>query len=644
VDSIQRRKERLNDRNSKRKTNANHHVLDVLQETSKEAIMSAYSNGSPKPRHADARRKVLNEELTVPTVSNFFPIERYYDAADKVYASFQAIMQTSGSSISSPRGDSDDARQLLDNAYVYGKRYCSFVLNAIPEHNYYSSQKYAAFKAKHQRQVDRVLTQLERVGNLMDVQQEAIQKRLEEERLRIEQQQYEELISRAARQQQQQQQRQTQNSTASSKNDVGSSAMNKLELLFGKSSSSSSNNVGTPAPEQHPSNTIRRDPSGEEPVQSSTRRSSSSRYRLQDEDLESEDDDYSGGGAVPLPPPILPPSATGPTSSSSSPGTAAPPPPSYNEVVATARNGRYHRRTFLGPESSNNEQHRSSSSLSSSSLVRFDLPGDDESLALQRTKTTANKRRERIPMRKLQDQYRQDYLHYQSVGKIQVSGIDTYQGRMSNSTNGCTVISALVAAFHLANSTGVTDRAIMQVIDRDCGPLLREIRSKLGLDGCALIIPSDVHDHLVDKHILRQEAFVGAAGGNVMDPDHMGEFLKLLSVGEDGKGAGRKGAATFFFREHVICIVKSAPLVNGRTSSPTSYYELVDSLPGLSSDGRSKATRTRCKDLDALQVLMRFYTSRKFSDSNCSYIDRNAWDDSMADFDPRVFQGFVWAV
>jgi hypothetical protein len=173
--------------------------------------------------------------------------------------------------------------------------------------------------------------------------------------------------------------------------------------------------------------------------------------------------------------------------------------------------------------------------------------------------------------------------------------------------------------------------------------LLREIRSKLGLDGHALIIPSDVHDHLVDKKILKQEEFVGAAGGNVMDPDHMGEFLKLLSVGEDGKAVARKGAATFFFREHVICIVKSAPMVNGR-NSPTSYYELVDSLPGLSSDGRSKATRTRCKDLDALQVLMRFYTSRKFSDSNCSYIDRNAWDDSMADFDPRVFQGFVWAV
>jgi hypothetical protein len=604
--------------------------------------MSAYSNGASKPRHADGRRKLLNEELTVPTVSNFFPIERYYDAADKVYASFQAIMQTSGSSMLSPgdSGDSDDARQLLDSAYVYGKRYCSFVLNAIPEHNYYTSQKYAAMKAKHQKQVERLLTQLERVGNLMDIQEEAIQKRLEEERLRLEQQQYEELISRAARQQQQQLQMRTQ-ALASSQNDVGSSAMNKLELLFGKSSSSSlkiQDDAGTP-PEQHPYSTIRRDPSGEEPVQSSTRRSSSSRYRLQDEDLESEeDDDYSGGAqALSLPPPILPPSATAAATGTAS---APPPPPSYNDVVATARNGRYHRRTFLGPQSFTNDEQNQSSSL-----VRFDLPGEDESVALQRTKTTtANKRRERIPMRKLQDQYRQDYLHYQSVGKIQVSGIDTYQGRLSNSTNGCTVISALVAAFHLANSTGVTDRAIMQVIDRDCGPLLREIRSKLGLDGCALIIPSDVHDHLVDKHILRQDAFVGAAGGNVMDPDHMGEFLKLLSVGEDGKGAGRKGAATFFFREHVICIVKSAPLVNGYNSSPSSYYELVDSLPGLSSDGRSKATRTRCKDLDALQVLMRFYTSRKFSDSNCSYIDRNAWDDSMADFDPRVFQGFVWAV
>ena len=37
-----------------------------------------------------------------------------------------------------------------------------------------------------------------------------------------------------------------------------------------------------------------------------------------------------------------------------------------------------------------------------------------------------------------------------------------------------------------------------------CVPLLRKIRSKLGLDGSALIIPSDVHDYLVDHKWLFQ--------------------------------------------------------------------------------------------------------------------------------------------
>jgi len=47
--------------------------------------------------------------------------------------------------------------------------------------------------------------------------------------------------------------------------------------------------------------------------------------------------------------------------------------------------------------------------------------------------------------------------------------------------------------------------------------------------------------------------------------------------------------------------------------------------------------------LDALKIQMEWYTSHKFSDSNCSYIEKNKWNDSMADFDPRVFQAFVWA-
>jgi hypothetical protein len=50
--------------------------------------MTQASSGNGDDRPSSARRKGLREadagSGTVPMVSNFFPIERYYDAADKV--------------------------------------------------------------------------------------------------------------------------------------------------------------------------------------------------------------------------------------------------------------------------------------------------------------------------------------------------------------------------------------------------------------------------------------------------------------------------------------------------------------------------------------------------------------------------------
>lgn len=313
-----------------------------------------------------------------------------------------------------------------------------------------------------------------------------------------------------------------------------------------------------------------------------------SRYHLPSDD---DDDDL-------LPPPLSPPCENGQS-------PEAPPPPAYEQVVSTQRNGRHRPDTVMNHDIG---------------IAPPEKPA---------------KRKERIPMRKLQEMYRKDYYRYQQAGSISITPLNTYQGRNSSSTNGCTVISALVAAAHLTSKPSpVGDAEINDIIDVRCGPILRKIRGKLGLGGHALIIPSDVHDQLVDDKILRQEYFVGAAGGNVMDQNHMGEFLKLLFGGEDGDAKFSKSAATFFFREHVISIVKT-PAGQGQC-----YYDLIDSLPACGGRG----SRTRCKDENALQVLMRWYTSRKFSDSDCSNIDKNEWNDAMADVDPRVFQGFVWAL
>ena len=147
-----------------------------------------------------------------------------------------------------------------------------------------------------------------------------------------------------------------------------------------------------------------------------------------------------------------------------------------------------------------------------------------------------------------------------------------------------------------------------------------------------MIIPSDVHDYMVDHKLLFQHKFVGATGGNIVDDEHLEELLKLLQ-GEPGKTQHYKAAATFFFREHVISIVKFP------TSPTEAVYDMVDSLPTCN----GRASRTRCMSFEALKVHLQWYSSRKFSDGNCTYIERNRWDDTMADFDPRVFQAFVWA-
>jgi hypothetical protein len=219
------------------------------------------------------------------------------------------------------------------------------------------------------------------------------------------------------------------------------------------------------------------------------------------------------------------------------------------------------------------------------------------------------------------------------------------------------VISALCAATHLNNqnqpsssfATGITDAQIEDIIDRKCIPYLQTIRSKLGLSGAALIIPSDVHDHLVDEKILHPEYFVGAAGGNILDENHLQELCNLLSSSSTNNDNNKKNqngnhpgttiqpqqnraAATLFFREHVISIIKD--------EHHPYHYHVIDSLPN---SPHGTATRTTCIDIDHLQIYLNHYTISKFSPSNMQYIDTYPWDDVLADLDPRVFQGYVWS-
>ena len=182
---------------------------------------------------------------------------------------------------------------------------------------------------------------------------------------------------------------------------------------------------------------------------------------------------------------------------------------------------------------------------------------------------------------------------------------------------------------------------IESIIDDVAPRILVKVRKKLGLAGQALIIPSDVHDFLVDENILKQEMFVGVFGGNLLDGDHMNGFLNLLESGEDTESeesncSTKKVAAALFFHEHVVSILKVV-LPDG-----SCWYDLVDSLPRQIND-RLGGTRTRCKDIESLQAVLQWYACNKFSTADVKYIDTNQWDDVMCNFDPRVFQAFVWS-
>ena len=84
--------------------------------------------------------------------------------------------------------------------------------------------------------------------------------------------------------------------------------------------------------------------------------------------------------------------------------------------------------------------------------------------------------------------------------------LNTFQGKHSetsekDSTNGCTVIAAMIVSTHLSQPTfsPISNSTIESVIDIDAPPILRKVRIKLGLKGDALIVPSDVNDFLVEK-------------------------------------------------------------------------------------------------------------------------------------------------
>jgi len=274
--------------------------------------------------------------------------------------------------------------------------------------------------------------------------------------------------------------------------------------------------------------------------------------------------------------------------------------------------------------------------------------------------------------------YHEDFDSLQQSKRVRISFAGTYQGRLPESTNGCTVIAPLLCIHHLAlglaafhyetgGDPGLPDPVIESCIDVETPAVLMPLRKQLGLSDQAFLIPADTHDYLIENGSLSQDQFHSVIGGNILDDGHLRKFVSEL-----GNVKGRKVAATLFFHEHVVAIIKLKRL---RSDGKVSYwYDVMDSLPlkktfcrsgeseielcerlGIFSDltedeiaeeqemtALPRTSRIRCLDSESLIAVIRWYACSKFNDENMAYIDQYRWDDTETDFDPRVFQSFIW--
>ena len=331
--------------------------------------------------------------------------------------------------------------------------------------------------------------------------------------------------------------------------------------------------------------------------------------------------------------------------------------------------------------------------------------------------------------------YRDDFEELRSNQVISVTYLDTYQGRVKDSVNGCTVIAPLLAIHHLCNEENIRDRnsilvhgkdkdsqrqvepyeistrmgisneTVKAVIDVQAARVAPLVRNKLGLPKDALIIPADVHDYLIEEKFILANQFSGVYGGNILDDVHLRQFIDFIH--KFGRSSGididtaepvesRKVAATFFFHEHVVSLhrvtknivtsyrnqsyqtpsaatkkkffnrlrrKKSIPIVKSDEDVTTiaeeeTWYEIIDSLPGaamLNNEEDREQTgdecyshlpstaRIRCSSPKSLHACLRWYACSKFTLEDQKFIDSYVWNDLNMEFDPRVFQAYVWS-
>jgi len=270
---------------------------------------------------------------------------------------------------------------------------------------------------------------------------------------------------------------------------------------------------------------------------------------------------------------------------------------------------------------------------------------------------------------------RKDFERLRETKKIEVTRVDTYQGRIEGSTNGCTVIAPLLCIRYFKSETKkssqdggcsrLSDETIASIIDTESPSLLPAIRKALGVAKSAFLIPHDAHECLIDSKQMDRDQFVTVCGGNILEEGHLGALIQELSkVLPDGKKLG----ATFFFHQHVIAILqlRDGDSNDGKAKKKSSKknavsFDVIDSLPSRKtlrvtntcsppssppSGGRNhtpqNCARFFCKDVTSLKTFLKWYACSVFNSENERYIDAYQWDEKLTDYDPRVFQAFLW--
>ena len=432
----------------------------------------------PKPAlglPSKSRREALksrNETTPIP-LSNLTPLPKYYSAASKVLLQFKHHL----------------SQRELDDAYIIGRRFAYFSTVSLPSHDYYKSDKYGRERVENHRDVVWVMGALERVVELMDkeelAREEEKMRKLKEEEEKKQIEWEKGIKDRLLMEGDDSEECHNDGNDADGVLDI-ESKLAKLNALFPKD--------GEAIEVKNEQDLLDTQPN----IQTASAEAL----------------------PLPLPPPIAPPETTMSSSdlalfystdaTQQLKSNGATPmfedPPTYDLFLNTLKTPSQINDTIVQQPSS-------------------------PKIPIRQQRITINNQFTSL-------------LNYSN--RIEIIPLSTYQGRLPgkyDSTNGCTVIAPLVVATHInphhytthnkQYKLGISNTEISEIIDRRSPPILQIVRGKLGLGEHALIVPSDVHDYLVDESILPQEKFVGVCGGNVLDEEHGKVLIDLLVSGSD---------------------------------------------------------------------------------------------------------------